>query len=157
MRAALGSAQAAETLLEASVEAGGTDAGRDTVAVSRQLGVVLLEHVQPLGSPLYGVVRPAQLVLPLPPREGARAGLVACLVKPLGEPYVALVVLQVSVVALLEEPGRGVVPAASGNIVVRVRHLDSKQRCAVFGPRHRFVRLRCALLPLLCVFFGRVV
>src|SRR5215217_9001621 len=109
MRAALGSAQAAETLLEASVEAGGTDAGRDTVAVSRQLGVVLLEHVQPLGGPLYGIVRPAELVLPLPPREGARTrpGLIAAAVQPLGEPYVALVVLEVPVVALLEEPGRG--------------------------------------------------
>src|SRR5215207_5680867 len=123
MRAALGSAQAAETLLEASVEAGGADAGRDTIAVGRQLGVVLLEHVQPLGGPLYGVVRPAQLILPLFPREGARTrlGLVAHAVEPLGEPHVALVVLQVSVVALLEELDRGVVPAASGHIVVRVR------------------------------------
>src|SRR5829696_7897175 len=97
----------------------GTDAGRDAIAVGRQLRVVLLEHVQPLGSPLYSVIRTAQLVLPLPPCEGAGA--------PLGEPYVALVVLQVSVIELLEEPSRGFVPAAPGHIVIRVRHLDSSR------------------------------
>src|SRR5215212_7859996 len=100
----------------------GTDAGRDAIAVGRQLRVVLLEHVQPLGSPLYSVIRTAQLVLPLPPCEGAgaRLGLVAHPVDPLGESYVALVVLQVSVIELLEEPSRGFVPAASGHIVIRV-------------------------------------
>src|SRR5918994_7039538 len=106
---------AAEAFREAGMQACGTDARRDAIVVGRQLGVVLLEHVQPLGSPLYGIVRPVELVLPLPLPEGARGriGLVAHLVEPLGEPYVALVVLQVSVVALLEEPGRGIVPAAS--------------------------------------------
>src|SRR5215218_4111351 len=115
---------AAEAFCEAGMEACGTDARRDAIVVGRQLGVVLLEHVQPLSSPLYCIVRPVELVLPLP--KGARVcvGLVAHLVEPLGEPYIALVVLQVSVVALLEEPGRGVVPAASWHIVVRVRHLD---------------------------------
>ena len=86
----------------------GTDARRDAIVVGRQLGVVLLEHVQPLGSPLYGVVSSVELVVPLPLPEGVRGriGFVAHLVEPLGEPYVALVVLQISVVALLEEPGR---------------------------------------------------
>lgn len=90
------------------MEACGTYARRDAIVVGRQLGVVLLEHVQPLGSPLYGVVSPVELVVPLPLPEGVRGriGLVAHLVEPLGEPYVALVVLQISVVALLEEPGR---------------------------------------------------
>ncbi len=90
------------------MEACGTDARRDALVVGRQLGVALLELVQPLGSPLYGVVGSAELVFPLPPAEGAsaRIGLVPGLVEPLGEPYVALVVLQVSFVALLEEPGR---------------------------------------------------
>src|SRR5919107_5832321 len=98
---------AAEAFCEAGMEACGTDARRDAIVIGRQLGVALLEHVQPLRSTLYGVVRPAELVLPLPAPEGARGriGLGAHLVEPLGEPYVALVVLQVSVVALLEEPG----------------------------------------------------
>src|SRR5215218_4066837 len=146
---------AAEAFCEAGMEACGTDARRDAIVVGRQLGVVLLEHVQPLGSPLYSIVRPVELVLPLPLPEGARAcvGLVAHLVEPLGKPYVALVVLQVSVVALLEEPGRGIVPAASWHIVIRVRHLDSEQRCSVIGPRRRCVRLRCLLPPLLFIFF----
>src|SRR5829696_692503 len=138
------------------MESCGADARRDAIVIGRQLGVALLEHVQPLGSPLYGVVRSVELVLPLPPLEGARRsriGLVEPLVEPLGEPYVALVVLQVSVVALLEEPGRGVVPAASWHIVVRVRHLDSKPRRTVFGPR--WVRLRCPLPPLLFIFYFR--
>src|SRR5215210_3558633 len=137
------------------MEARGTDAGRDAIVVGRQLGVVLLEHVQPLGSPLYGIVSAAELVVPLSALEGARAcvGLVAHLVEPLGESYVALVVLQVPVVALLKELGRGVFPAASWHIVVRVRHLDSKPRRTVFGPSRRWVRLRCSLQSLLFIFY----
>jgi hypothetical protein len=50
------------------MEARGTDAGRDAIVVGRQLGVVLLEHVQPLGSPLYGIVSAAELVVPLSAR-----------------------------------------------------------------------------------------
>src|SRR5215217_5872106 len=148
---------ASEAFCEAGMKPRGTDARRDAIVVGRQLGVVLLEHVQPLGSPLYGIVSAAELVLPLLLPEGARGrlGLLAHLVEPLGEPYVALVVLQVSVVALLEEPGRGVVPAASWHIVVRVRHLDSKPRRTVFGPRRRRVRLRYTLPPLLLIFYFR--
>src|SRR5215203_4558437 len=97
---------AAEAFCEAGMEACGTDARRDAIVVGRQLGVVLLEHVQPLGSPLYGVVCPAELVLPLPKVARSCIGLVTHLVKSLGEPYVALVMLDVSVVALLEELGR---------------------------------------------------
>jgi hypothetical protein len=55
----LGSAWAAEAFCEPGMEACGTDAGGDAIVIGRQLGVVLLERVQPLGSPLYGVVRPA--------------------------------------------------------------------------------------------------
>ena len=87
----------------------GIDARRDAIVIGRQLGVVLLEHVQPLGSPLYGIMGPAELVPPLLAPQGARGriGLVMLhLVEPLGKPYVAFVVLQVSVVALLEELGR---------------------------------------------------
>src|SRR5215212_4206148 len=148
---------ASEAFCKAGMKPRGTDARRDAIVVGRQLGVVLLEHVQPLGSPLYGIVSAAELVLPLLLPEGARGrlGLLAHLVEPLGEPYVALVVLQVSVVALLEEPGRGVVPAASWHIVVRVRHLDSKPRRTAFGPRRRWVRLRCPLPPLLFNFYFR--
>src|SRR5918994_3348609 len=148
---------AAEAFCEASMQACGTDARRDAIVVGRQLGVVLLEHVQPLGSPPYGVVSPAEFLSPLPPAERARAriDLVAALVEPLGEPYVAFVVLQVPVVALLEEPGRRVVPAASWRIVVRVRHLDSKPWRIVFGPRRCRVGLGCTLSPLLFVFYFR--
>src|SRR5918993_711123 len=140
------------------MESCGADARRDAIVIGRQLGVSLLEHVQPLSSPLYGVVRSVEFVPPLPPLEGARRsriGFVEPLVEPLGEPYVSLVVLQVSVVALLEEPGRGVVPAASWHIVVRVRHLDSKPHRTVFGPRRRWVRLRCPLPSLLFIFYFR--
>src|SRR5215217_7876313 len=145
---------ASEAFCEASMKPRSTDARRDAIVVGRQLGVVLLEHVQPLGSPLYGIVSAAELVVPLSALEGARAcvGLVAHLVEPLGESYVALVVLQVPVVALLKELGRGVVPAASWHIVVRVRHLDSTQRLTDFGSRRRFARLRYPIPPLLSVF-----
>src|ERR687893_822728 len=96
---------AAEAFCEAGMQARGTDARRDAIVVGRQLGVVLLEHVQPLGSPIYGIVSAAELVPPLLAPQGVRGriGLVMHLVEPLGKPYVALVVLQVSVVALLEE------------------------------------------------------
>src|SRR5919112_401906 len=135
----------------------GTDARRDAIVVGRQLGVVLLEHVQPLGSPLYGIVSAAELVLPLLLPEGARGrlGLLAHLVEPLGEPYVALVVLQVSVVALLEEPGRCVVPAASGLIVGRVRPVDPKPGRTVFGPRRGQALLRFPFPPLRLIFYFR--
>src|SRR5829696_1089139 len=126
---------AAEAFCEAGMEACGTDARRDAIVVGRQLGVVLLEHVQPLGSPLYSIVRPVELVLPLPLPEGARA----C----------------VGLVAHLEEPGRGIVPAASWHIVIRVRHLDSKPWRTVFRPGRRWVRLRCPLPPLLLIFYFR--
>ena len=100
---------AAEAFREASMKPCGIDARRDAIVIGRQLGVVLLEHVQPLGSPLYGIMGPAELVPPLLAPQGARGriGLVMLhLVEPLGKPYVAFVVLQVSVVALLEELGR---------------------------------------------------
>src|SRR5215208_8007842 len=106
IRAIVPSAWAAEALSEPGMESCGADARRDAIVIGRQLGVALLEHVQPLGSPLYGVVRSVELVLPLPNAARSRIGLVEPLVEPLGEPYISLVVLQVSVVALLEELGR---------------------------------------------------
>ena len=131
----------AEAFGESGVEAGGADAGGDAVAVGRKLGVVLLEHVQPLGGPLYGVVGPTQLVLPLPIAECFGTRIIARTVEPLGEPYVAFVVLQVPVVALLEEPGRGAVPATSWYVVVRVRYLHPKERRVVSPTGRRFARL----------------
>src|SRR5215208_1037185 len=124
------------------MKASGAHAGRDAIAVGRQLRVVLFEDIQPLGGSLYGLVSTTQLVIPLPTPEGpgARAGLVSHLVDPLGEPYIALVVFQVPVVAPLEELGRGAVPTAQGHIVVRMRHLDSEARGTVPGPRCRSVR-----------------
>src|SRR5918994_5244297 len=98
-------ARASEAFGEVGVEAGCADAGGDAVAVGGQLGVVFLEDVEPLGGPLYGVVGPAQLVLPLTPAARVGTGLIACRMEALGEAHVALVVLQVPVVALLEEPG----------------------------------------------------
>jgi hypothetical protein len=82
----MASAWAVEAFCEPGMKACGTDARRDAIVVGRQLGVVLLEHIQPLGSPLYCVVRSAQFGFPLPPAEGARAriGLVPRLVEPLG-------------------------------------------------------------------------
>jgi hypothetical protein len=59
LREVLCSAYVAEAFCEPGMQAGRTDSGRDAIVVGRQLGVVLLEHVQPLGGPLNGVVRPA--------------------------------------------------------------------------------------------------
>src|ERR687893_2466297 len=148
------SARAAEALREPGLKAGDAEAGRETIAVGRQLGVVLLEYVQPPGGPLYGFVRTVQLFLPLSLLRGTRdrLGLVPYQVDPLGEPYVAFVVLQVQVVLFLKELGRGAVPDARGHLVVQVWHFDSQAQCRVFGPRRRFARdgrLRYLLPPLL--------
>ena len=136
------------------MEACGTDAGRDAIVVGRQLGVVLLEHVQPLGSPIYGIVSPAELVLPLPlprapgPHRPCRASGGAAR-RALRSPRSAPGICR----STSGRTWRGVVPAASRHIVVRVRHLDSKPRRTFFGPRR--VRLRWPLPPLLFAFYFR--
>src|SRR5215217_2983108 len=135
------------------MKARGAHARRDALAVGRQLRVILFEYVQSLGGSLYGLVRPTELVLPLLSPEVPGVRLVPHLVYSLGEPYVALVVFQVPVVASLEELGRGAVPAAQGHIVVRVRHLDSQARGTVFrtrGHSARSARLRCPLPLTFC-------
>src|ERR671933_2011884 len=128
-------------LLELRVTPRDAGAARDTV-VGRQLGVVLLQKVQPRLCPLYTIVYPTQPLLPLAfrKRTGGHLGVVAHPVEPLGQLHVTLVVLQVFVVVPAEHLDRSLAQRTClpcrrpprADIVVGVRMPHRKTRLLIF-------------------------
>src|SRR5918999_1096463 len=133
---------------------GEADAAGDAI-VGGQLGVILLQGVEPNSRPLYTIARPAQPVLPLTlfERIGLRLVIVPHPVEHPDQLQVSFVAVQVLVVVFAEHLDRvfaprtllsGRHPSFAGITVVRVRHPTPEARSFVSWRnlarlRHRFL------------------